>query len=170
MIVGFGFRARQGKDTAAWAIHRAYPELTRVYSFAAALKAHCRIAHGMTAKDPGLLQRIGVEARAANPRIWLDAVLWQIAEDDPPVALIADCRFENEAAACDLTVRVERYRPDGSPFVAPDRDASHASETGLVAWPSWSAWLKAPDGAPGVLARRAVEWFSRVVLPDVRPA
>ncbi len=45
--IGFGHRARQGKDTAARAIHYAFPRDTHILGFADALKAYARVAFGM---------------------------------------------------------------------------------------------------------------------------
>jgi hypothetical protein len=61
ILIGFGHKARQGKDSAATFIHQEYPRETRIYSFAAALRAVCRAVLGMREKHGPLLQLVGTE-------------------------------------------------------------------------------------------------------------
>jgi hypothetical protein len=61
ILIGFGHKARQGKDSAATFIHQEYPRDTKIYSFAAALRAVCRAVLGMREKHGPLLQLVGTE-------------------------------------------------------------------------------------------------------------
>lgn len=138
VVLGLGHKARHGKDTVCALLVSVLDAVglrARRYSFADALYDHCRSQHGMTVKDPVLLQRVGVEARDRDPLTWIRTVAWRIAEQAPDVAIITDCRFMNEAEfvrdRCrGLVVRVRRT-VNGQPFVDPSRPANHASETDL---------------------------------------
>lgn len=132
-LVGLGYKSRAGKDAAAWAIVDALRVRgidARRYGFADALKAVCRVVHGMREKDAPLLQRVGVEYRDTSPTIWIDTVLATIAEDAPDVAILSDTRFKNEVAAVRASggwyVRVTRPRRP-----ATGRDDTHVSEIDL---------------------------------------
>lgn len=163
-VIGFGHKARHGKDSAARYIHEAYPEETRIYSFASALKAYCRVAYGMTTKDAPLLQRIGLQFRQDhNPDFWVDILRAQILEEQPEVALITDVRFANEIAFCDYTVRVQRWLEDDKQgyrrYVADDRPADHPSEIALDDYEDWSAGLEIVDGRLDRLKVLAIECY-----------
>lgn len=149
LVIGFGHKARHGKDSAAAAVHEAYPKDTKVYSFASALKAYCRVEHGMTVKDAPLLQRVGLEKRAGNPDFWVELLAWQIRDEAPQVALIPDVRFENEARFCDAAIKVTRLVPTAGglvPYVATDRPADHPSETALDTYTGWWTEIAAREG------------------------
>lgn len=136
LIVGFGHRARHGKDTLAQMVHELMPAETKIYKFADALKAHCRVMGWMTKKDGPLLQYIGTDLyRAKNPNIWVDTLNYQIEEEAPQVALVTDMRFPNEKEWVEsqgFSVRVERLNDNGTLYVATDRDPNHFSEIALV--------------------------------------
>lgn len=137
-LVGLGHRARQGKNTVAdmlLDILRSGGLKVRDYSFAGPLYDHCRVNHGMTSKDAPLLQKVGVEMRERDENVWVRTCLWRIMTDAPDVAVIPDCRFQNEATAIQqqggLVAKVERYNADGTLFVDPSRPANHISEIDL---------------------------------------
>lgn len=140
-LVGLGHKARHGKDTAAAAICAAFGAESYRIGFADAVRAVCRINHGMTTKDAPLLQHVGVGRRQTDPDIWVRAVAWAVHDwsadrnGRPGVVVIPDVRFPNEAQWVrdnhGLLVCVTRYGPDGQPFVANDRSAVHLSETAL---------------------------------------
>src|SRR5262245_37387151 len=100
LVFGLGHKARHGKDFAgrAMATYAASIGLNaRVYGFADALKAYCRVAFGMKKKDPRLLQLVGTELfRGLNPNTWVDVLQHTIEEQNPDVAIITDMRFPNE--------------------------------------------------------------------------
>jgi hypothetical protein len=138
LIIGLGHKARNGKDAVADYIMRAFgrSQNIRRYAFADALKAHCRVAFGMTEKDGPLLQMVGTDLYRKNDmNIWVRALYWTIREHSPEVALITDMRFLNEAAFIKeqggATVEVNRRNLDGTRYISPDRDATHASENAL---------------------------------------
>lgn len=149
MIIGLGHRARHGKDTVAAEWIALQPRHVRRFSFADDLKAYARIAHGMTRKDPVLLQRVGVEMRETRGLdVWIRGVEAQIAEIQPDVAVITDVRFQNEAAWVKAhggaLVRVERIDPaTGELFRTVDRDPNHPTEIDLADYDGWDYTIRA---------------------------
>lgn len=140
LVIGLGHKARQGKDQAAKFIVQyagARGFYAKTFSFADALKAHCRVTYGMREKDPYLLQVVGTDVvRRLQPDLWVDICMATIAEQAPDVAVIPDLRFPNEVAAVHAVggsaVVVSRLRQsDGLPLYASDRDPNHSSETAL---------------------------------------
>jgi hypothetical protein len=133
-IVGFGYKARTGKDFAARSIADRVPGC-RIYAFSDAIAAYSRAARGMTVRDPPLLQEVGYELRQADPEIWVRCLYFKIEEDRPSVALITGVRFPNEVAMIrsigGSVWRIDRVDEDGGNFVAPDRPDDHPTETAL---------------------------------------
>lgn len=135
LIVGFGNKARHGKDTVAGYVHQAFAADSRFYSFARPLKAVARVL-GMKGKDGHLLQALGTDVlRRIDPDIWVRVMAEEIAEEAPRIALIPDVRFPNEAdfirRSGGILVRVVRLNADYTPWIAKDRDPQHASEIAL---------------------------------------
>jgi hypothetical protein len=135
LIVGFGNKARHGKDTVASYVHQALPADSRLYAFGRALKGFARVL-GMKGKDGPLLQALGTDVlRRIDPDIWVRVLAEEIEEDQPRIALIPDVRFVNEAdfirRSGGLLVRVVRLNEDRSPWIAKDRDSTHVSEIAL---------------------------------------
>ena len=168
-LVGLGHKARQGKDTACAAILARFPEARRV-AFADAVRAVCRVNHGMTAKDAPLLQQIGVGRRQTDPDLWVRTAAWTIhdwqadQQGVPSIVVIPDVRFPNEVQFIKrhggLMVRIERLRADGSPYIADDRPATHISETALTG-KDFDLTLPNPEGRSDLLRDRigeAVKW------------
>jgi hypothetical protein len=175
-VLGFGHKARHGKDSAARYIHEFYPRETRIYSFAGALKAYCRVAYGMTTKDAPLLQRVGLEMREErHPDFWVEILRHQIAEEQPEVALITDVRFPNEVAFCDAAIKVMRWVPTefgAAPFVAQDRPADHPSEIALDDYTGWFTQINVMDGELHKLQEAAISVYQLArlgVLPKGFP-
>lgn len=134
ILIGFGYKARHGKDHAAKVITQAYP-LTQRYSIATGIRMLCRTQYGMTDKDAPLLQRVGTEWTEKDPDVWIRALHYQIAEDMPPVALVTDIRRKREAdwvtKMGGTLVKVTRIANDGTPYVDLSRDPQHVTETDL---------------------------------------
>lgn len=154
LVVGFGHRARQGKDLAVKIMMREFPGKVHRLSFADALKSYCRVARGMRQKDAPMLQAAGVAMRQRDENVWVRAVAWAIAELDADakenqIVCIPDMRFPNEAEFVKnyggLLCRVRRIGSDGFPFVAKDRDPYHISEQALADYP-WPRTIEAKDG------------------------
>jgi hypothetical protein len=166
LVIGFGHKARHGKDWAAKTIAQTYPGI-KVIGFATALKAYCRVKLGMRVKDPALLQYIGTEVfRKENPDIFVRVLYDTLAEEQPPVVLIPDVRFLNEAAMVKgmggfvvKVVRVVGDRLDYTPFVSADRDPQHPSEIALDDWRGWDRRIIAVSGNLKDLERQACEIF-----------
>jgi hypothetical protein len=171
-IIGLGHKARQGKDTAASLLEKMAPGRVRRFPFSAALYAHCRIAHGMTRKDPPLLQDVGLNWRERDPDVWVRAALWAIADWDADaretqIAVIPDVRFPNEAATLlslgALLLRIRRI-VNGEPFLAADRPLNHESEIALDDFP-WPCAID-NDGSIDTLAAN-LGWVVRPWAPAV---
>jgi hypothetical protein len=175
LLLAFGSKARQGKDTAGEAVveyfirqrnilKRHYgTNLARpaaqLFKFADALYRECRELHGMTEKDAPLLQRIGSERRGENPNYWIDRVFEQIDSVKPEVAVITDLRYKNEAWAIKerggVTIQVSRLNEDGSPFVATDRPADHPSEIDLDGY-RFDHYIQAYTGESALVAQLGI--------------
>jgi hypothetical protein len=175
LIVGFGNKARHGKDTAGEAVVDFYEqEMVRIqkcygrkanspfvkqYKFADALYREARLYHGMTVKDAPLLQRIGAHRRSRNENYWVDQVAKSIGEDKPDIAVITDLRYRNEASYIadngGITVNVSRLNADGSPYVADDRPADHPSETELDGY-NFDYYIKTRTGDAALVGQQAI--------------
>ncbi len=163
LIIGFGNKARQGKDTAANAIVEHYDHWVsyktmhpgvveqeqRVKAvrigFADALYEVARQEYGMTTKDAPLLQKIGAERRdMCGVNYWVDRVAMKI-KPKHDIVVIPDVRYKNEAVwVKDIggyLVNITRMNGDGTRFVDPSRPADHPSEIDLDGW-NWDfKWL-----------------------------
>jgi hypothetical protein len=125
-VIGFGHRARQGKNTAAQAVLSACPLETqvRMYAFADALRSEVRTAcakfggqfalisawkeaglipewvHFEEPKPRSLLQWWGTEyRRGKDPDYWVKRLAKTLEDHHPEIALITDVRFPNEVEA-----------------------------------------------------------------------
>lgn len=174
LLIGFGSKARQGKDVAGEAIVDYYnrrranqvahslppasPE-AKIYKFAAALYNECRQLHGMTEKDAPLLQRVGAARRAEDPEYWIKQAFRQIYEQEKDICIITDVRYENEAGYVKkhggYLVNVTRLNADGSKYIADDRPSDHPSETELDNW-NWDFRLVNSHGHQALLAEQAI--------------
>jgi hypothetical protein len=139
-FLGFGYKARHGKNAACDWIHLGHPGRTRIYAFADALKVFCR-CNGMREKDGNFLQTVGTIVRDVDVEHWIKALYWRIHEERPRYALICDVRYNNEAAFIKQMggslVNVRRYNDDGSLFIDPSRSATHQSECELDGYTNW---------------------------------
>jgi hypothetical protein len=149
LLLGFGHKARQGKDTAGQGVFDYYEKKRQLalrhglrvipavglYRFAEALYEEARRDYGMTEKDAPLLQKIGTERRSQDPEYWIKKVFEKIAYDRPHIAIITDLRYQNEATAIKANggyrIKVERLNEDGTKYIADDRPANHPSEIDL---------------------------------------
>jgi hypothetical protein len=167
-VIGFGHRARHGKDSAARILIEQFPRLVQRFSFADDLYAYCRIAHGMTTKDGPLLQRVGVGMReTVDEAIWIRSVYSKLLDARPRVALITDVRFPNEVAFVrglgGTSVRVERRLADGSLYRANDgRDPNHPTEVACAADDYWDRTIINPDGDLATFTARVTRLFADV--------
>ena len=66
------------------------------------------------------------------------------------MVILTDVRFHNEAEyilrAGGYLAHISRTDENGSPYVAPDRDPQHESETALDDWILWDFAVSAPSG------------------------
>jgi hypothetical protein len=172
-IIGFGHRARQGKDSAVIALEAFGAGRVRRFAFSDALYAVCRVQHGMRVKDAPLLQDVGLSYRERDPDVWVracfDAIAaWDADASGPQVAVIPDVRFPNEAEAVlrqgGHLVRVRRWI-GGVPYVATDRPADHPSELALSTYP----WPHTIDNDNGDLLgfTLSVQALAARLLPEI---
>jgi hypothetical protein len=161
-ILALGHRARHGKDSAVKFLEKAFPGQVRRFAFSTLIYAVARAEFGMTTKDGALLQKVGDIKRGINLDYFVDPVMWGIADWDaeataPQLAVITDCRFQNEfdrvKAAGGVTARVQRILPDGSLYVDPSRPANHPSEIELADAP-WDHSFDVPEGRLDLLRFR----------------
>ena len=186
VVIGFGYKARQGKNTAALAMLDACPleAQVRVYAFADALKAEVRRACAqmggqealisgfqsgglmpgwVTAEMPKprpLLQWWGTDyRRAKDPDYWVRLLRKTLDVQGPDVALIADVRFPNEADAIhEWGGYVVQVTRKGAPDV---QVLDHPSEHALDKYNGWDFSIDADS----VLACResAVAIYNEIV-------
>jgi hypothetical protein len=148
IILGFGSKARQGKDTAGEAIveHYSYQASllkqhglsyglkVKLVKFAAALYEECYKLHGMTDKDPILLQTVGMQRRNQDVNYWVNRAFESIPANTD-IAVFTDVRFKNEAEMIKqkggYLIEVIRLNQDGTRYYATDRPSDHPSETDL---------------------------------------
>lgn len=155
VVIGFGYRARQGKDVCVSTIIAEHPELNIArIAFADALKEEvnqfdqfelclrhgleydfkpfmedplCNTKHGKQAR---LLQFWGAYRRSTDPFYWIKKMRDKIDETRPTVVLIPDMRYKNEfyyvKAMGGFVVKVTRQG-----FVDLTRDPKHISEVDL---------------------------------------
>ena len=164
LLLAFGNHARQGKDQAATAImtyfNSLYPQFpeAKILKFAEAVYQECRRDHGMLEKNSPLLQHVGLVRRKKDPLYWINKLRSTIG-DFKGVGLITDLRYENEAywvkSSGGFLINVMRLNEDGTPFVAPDRDPKHISETALDNC-LWDAYIKTYTGQEALAAEQAI--------------
>lgn len=153
-VIGFGHRARNGKDTAANFICDAFG--ASKFSFSDALYDVARVVFGMKEKDPALLQVLGTDVfRKRDPEIWVNTLYYKLKDKAPRIAVIPDVRFINEAELIKslggILIKITRLNPDGTPFVALDRDPNHPSEMALNDYVGWD-WRIEAKTVQGLIA------------------
>src|SRR5579859_2145248 len=175
LIIGFGNKARHGKDTAAQAIVDYY-EKKKFYlsmapgkvkehvvsavriGFADDLYAVACSEYGMKEKDAPLLQRIGAERRVGDPEYWIKRAFTKI-NPTHDIVVIPDVRYRNEAQyikdAGGYLVNVSRLNADGTQYVDPSRPADHPSETDLDSW-NWDFKFVIGDGHAALTGELAI--------------
>ena len=149
LLVGFGHKARQGKDMVAGLVHQALPEHTTVMRFSGDLKSYARIL-GMKGKDSRFLQKLGDALRTLDQDIFVKCLAEQIVAEEPACVLIPDVRYTNEAEWIrrqgGLLVRVTRTEPNGLRYVSSDRNPDHVSETELDHYDGWGWYINVQSG------------------------
>jgi hypothetical protein len=174
IIIGFGHKARNGKDTAVNALLDFYERRSFTFfnhgisnlrqikaqriGFADALYQMAREEYGMVEKDAPLLQRVGSEMRALNPEYWIERAFASI-KPDTDIVLISDMRYRNEAdyikAHGGYTIDVQRLNTDGSQFIDQGRPADHPSEVDLDSY-NFDYYIKAKTGNVALVGELAI--------------
>ena len=175
LLLAFGNKAQHGKDTAGEAVVEHFNNVrsilkrhygtqsmrpaAQLFKFAEALYTECREQHGMTEKDSPLLQRVGQERRAENPRYWIDKAFEQVDKAKPDVAVFTDIRYQNEAAEVKarggFVINVSRLNADRTPYVDSSRSATHASEIDLDGY-LFDYYIKAYTGEVALIQEVAI--------------
>lgn len=194
LVLGFGHRARQGKNTAADAILQAqYLPLdveVRQYAFADELKREVRRACAtfggqyelikawqesglmpawVECEEPkprSLLQWWGTEyRRAKDPDYWVKRLRKTLTEHNPDVALITDVRFLNEVDFIhELGGKVVKCERLGIPDITVHE---HPSEAVLDAYQGFDFHIKAATVAD--CQRQALDIFRALWRPNEVP-
>ena len=171
LVIGFGHKARQGKDTAVQAIIDAKSGEWNVkrYAFADSLKEEVAgkelelcLKYGIPWEPEGknrkLLQWYGEYRRKQDPYYWVKKLMTKLKEDQPQIALISDVRYRNEAyfvkGFFGRMVKVVR-----SDFVDLAVDSTHRSETDLDNYEEWDATITVLNGEVDQLKKDAVRLF-----------
>ena len=186
IIIGFGHRARCGKDSVCqfiidkFAKENGGPYEIKKYSFADELKSEVRGRERELCEQYGvpcnqdsdgkyreLLQFWGTEfRRAQDQEYWVKKLSSRLDIELPQIALISDVRYRNEAEWIKdrdgYYIRVERYK-DQQRYLHPGIDHQHSSETELELYPDWFAEIRCDDGAINELRQSAEECFGLIV-------
>lgn len=165
LCVGFGHKARQGKDWLAAEVRTHLPHEAAIFPIATSIKHLARFL-GMQGKNPPFLQRLCDALRTLDEAYALNKLVAQLEEEKPPVALIPDVRFKNEARWIreqgGLLYRVRRLW-DGDIFRATDRDPTHISETDLDSYREWTRTFDIEDGDI-----QAMQDAARTIVADIQ--
>jgi hypothetical protein len=193
LLIGFGHRARQGKNTAAQAVLESCPLDTdvRMYAFADALKMEVRSAcakmgsqwalieawkeaglipdwvHYEDGKPRSLLQWWGTDyKRKKDPLYWVKKLSAKVDTHQPEIALITDVRFLNEIDFIKSRggFTVECIRT-GEPDVQVEE---HKSESELDTFKGWDFYITA--GTAEECRSKAIDIFRRVSIEHGRGA
>lgn len=175
ILLGFGFRAQNGKSSACDAILERcnYSSWKAgLYSIGEEVRRWCVterllpdvVREALTDEQVQVLARVGKERRdKEGESIWLDAISARIEADKCDVALIPNIRYRNEAEFVNnkagFTVLVLRRNANGSPFISMSRNANHQSETDLYNW-NWDFTLTHKEGQEWWLRAQAVNLFN----------
>lgn len=191
ILIGLGYKARQGKNYVANYMKEQDPSI-KFYAFADELKLYCKENHdrllplwqlaNQTKQQPAckddpiygytpILQWYGTDvARKQNPNCWVEALDARLKQEAPEIAVITDVRFPNEAAYIKekggYLVEVTRLKEDGTQFLDTTRDPKHPSETALENYPYWDFVVLCKDGDLLGLKRKAVGVLNIVKMMD----
>ncbi len=193
VIIGFGYRARQGKDSVVQHIIDTFGGKydIRRYAMGDELKAEvntldqealcikysipydnnpdmsdpkCQTKHG---KQSALLQYWGTEVRRAeDPFYWVKKVDARVMAEQPQIALLSDMRFWNEFYWV-LANKGYPVKVERIGYTDPSRDSGHVSEIQLET-AKFFAHIKVQEGELDQLKADAIEVFN-AVLQDVAP-
>lgn len=170
LLIGFGHKARQGKNSAALAVLNAMPIgcHARIYAYADALRAEVKRASAQMGcaenlinamKDAGimpdwvvpelgkprtLLQWWGTDyRRSKDPNYWVKRLQDTFDREQPEAALVTDVRFPNEA---DAIHAAGGYLVKVTRTTAPDIDVpAHPSEQAMDGYAGWDYEIVAAD-------------------------
>jgi len=171
MIIGFGYKARSGKDTAAGYL-RDHFGFTPV-AFADSLKRACAEIFGLSqeqlygdqkeAEDPywrdtprNILQKVGTEClrRGYDENVWIHSLGRKVKREPDRNWVITDVRFPNEANAVkDWGGKVVQVSRPSAPGIATNL---HASEVSMIEYEGWDYTLLNSSDLPALYANLEV--------------
>jgi hypothetical protein len=162
LLIGVAGKARGGKDTLATELLKVLPGSQR-YSLANALKCYCRVIGLMKEKSGPILQMVGTDLYRKNidNDFWVKMLGYQIHEENPKIAIIADVRFPNEVKWIEdnggICIKVTRWVDTigGERYYADDRPKDHPSETALDDYGFFEYSLDAVSGDLAIFANYA---------------
>lgn len=190
LYIGLGHRARQGKNVVASELQRLAGDKLKQYALADELKRYCKENHDQLVKEHNLditshkddpiygyvkvLQFVGTDLfRKQDPDHWVKALDSRIKAEKPEIALITDVRFPNEANYIHgnngAVVKVVRIKADGTPYVSPDRDPNHPSETALDDYTDWDFVILGADGELEALRQVTADLYEMLMHPPEEP-
>lgn len=145
LTLGIVGRARAGKTTVASAILKeaASQNLrTELFEFGSYVLKEAIDLNRIPSKERSQLTEeeirqlviLGSERREQDPYYWIKALVSDIGDRQPDVAVVSGVRFLNEAEAIQKTlggkiIRVKSYIIDGVEYISTDRNPNHVSET-----------------------------------------
>ena len=162
LAIGILGEARAGKDTAAKALLKAVPGAER-FALSDFVATDCRVHHGMTKRDPRLMQTVGTARREVNPCVWMDALYGLLCDRECETIIVTGLRYPDEVelvralAPQTAILRIRRLTAAGLPYVADDRDMSHPVEQQIASMEA-DAELTAKSGDVAGLMRQAMAW------------
>jgi len=163
LAIGILGEARHGKDTAAKAILKAIPGSER-FALSDFVATDCRVHHGMTTRNPRLMQTVGTGRREDNPYVWMDALYGLVKDRECETVIVTGLRYPDEVALVramaeqTAILRIRRLTEAGKPYVADDRDPNHPVEQQIASLEA-DAEITAKSGDVASLARSVVAWL-----------
>ena len=168
IFLGFSGKPRHGKDTAAAAILREFPQ-AKIYSISDLICAELGLARGEV-KDVSILQAHSHKRCARDPLYWARQIAEAIERDAPHIAIITNVRRWDEAnfyreRGCALA-RVNGLNQNGSLYISRDRDPNDPLETELDGYNFDYYLIAKKPGQKRWLERQAVNLIHELLEPQ----
>lgn len=162
LVIGIGYKARQGKGTVAEGISDfcrrsgllyktfSISELIREHSVALGLLPDGKMREDFTPAEIKVLVDEGTRMREKDPAHWTSQIRRAIWDSDCAVACIDNVRFFTEIEVVrgmrprrvGYLIEARRFDANGMRFVSPDRDPRAATEVGLDGYIGWDFIVK----------------------------
>lgn len=145
LVLGVVGRAQNGKTTVSTAILKEAANQGlkgELFEFGSYVLKEAISLNRIPSKERGQLTDeeirqlvlLGTERREQDPYYWVKALIEDIGNRQPDVAVVSGVRFLNEAETIQKTlsgkiIRVKSYIIDGVEYISTDRNPNHISET-----------------------------------------